>query len=173
MPTKIGHKNCLLLIILLLLSSCGFHLRGLAEIPDWLNNIAVVVDSGSRELEPLLDEQLKSYHVNVFASKAKAQYWLVIENDSFQKQITNVSASTTPRQYLLLYTVTFSLTKNSGETLLSSNTVSVTRQFTLNNDRILGSDYEEMTFKREMEREASNLIISRLSAAHQNTNYAH
>ena len=155
MPTKIGHKNGLLLIILLLLSSCGFHLRGLAEIPDWLNNIAVVVDSGSRELEPLLDEQLKSYHVNVFASKAKAQYWLVIENDFFQKQITNVSASTTPRQYLLL------------------NTVSVTRQFTLNNDRILGSDYEEMTFKREMEREASSLIISRLSAAHQNTNYAH
>ena len=166
-------NKSLLTIALLLLSSCGFHLRGLADIPDWLNNIAIIVDNGNRELEPLLNAQLQSYHVRVSPSKTKAQYWLVIENDSFQKQITNVSASTTPRQYLLLYTVQFSLIKNKGETILSNNTVSVNRQFTLNNDRILGSDYEEITFKREMERDAVSLILSRVSTAHQGVNYAH
>ena len=161
------------IIALLLLSSCGFHLRGVAEIPNWLNNIAIVVENGSRELEPLLTEQLQSYRVNLSTSKTNAQYWLIIENDSFQKQITNVSASTTPRQYILIYSIQFSLIKNKGDALLSSNTVSVTRQFTLNNNRILGSDYEEMTFKREMEREAVGLIISRISAAKLNTHYAH
>ncbi|OGV51261.1 MAG: hypothetical protein A3F46_03590 [Legionellales bacterium RIFCSPHIGHO2_12_FULL_42_9] len=163
----------LLIIAFLLLSSCGFHLRGLAEIPDWLNNIAIVVENGNRELEPLLNAELESYHVKVSSSKTKAPYWLIIENDSLQKQITNISASTTPRQYLLIYTVQFSLIKNKGETLLSSNTVTVNRQFTLNNDRILGSDYEEMIFKREMERDAVSLILSRLGTAQQNTNYAH
>ena len=78
------------IIALLLLSSCGFHLRGVAEIPNWLNNIAIVVENGSRELEPLLTEQLQSYRVNLSTSKTNAQYWLIIENDSFQKQITNV-----------------------------------------------------------------------------------
>ena len=163
----------LLVIALFFLSSCGFHLRGWAEIPNWLDNIAIIVEQGSRELEPLLTAQLKTYHVKIAASKAMARYWLVIENDSLQKQITNVSASTTPRQYLLLYTVQFSLIKNKGETLLSNNKVTVTRQFTLNNNLILGSDYEEMTFKREMEREAMNLLLSRLGSAQQITNNAH
>ena len=166
-------QKFLLMIALLFLSSCGFHLRGFVDIPDWLNNIAIILESGSRELEPLLKAQLESYHVKVSPSQTKAPYWLVIESDSFQKQITNISASTTPRQYLLIYTVQFSLIKNKGETILSSNTVAVNRQFTLNNNRILGSDYEEMTFKREMERNAVSLILSRLATAQQNTNYAH
>lgn len=154
-------------ISVLLLTACGFKLRGIAEIPAWLNQVAIVMENASRNLEPLLQDQLTAYHVSVSPTKTQAHYWLVIEKDNFQKQITNISASTTPRQYLLLYSVQFSLLKNNGVALLQSNTVSVTRQFTLNNDRILGSDYEEMTFKQEMERDAASLIISRISAAKQ------
>ena len=90
---------------------------------------------------------------------------MIIEKDSLTKQITNVSASTTPRQYILLYSVQFSLQKKNGLTVLPSSTIVISRQFTLNNDRILGSDYEEMTFKREMIREAASQIINRLSTA--------
>ena len=79
--------------------------------------------------------------------------------------MTNVSASQTPRQYLLLYSVQFTLISSGGVTIMPSTHIIITRQFTLNNDRILGSNYEEMTFKREMEREAAAQIISRLSTA--------
>ena len=164
------HKRAILGVVLLCLSGCGFHLRGLdrtREIPAWLNNIAIVLENASRDLEPLLKDQLHAYHVVVSPTKVKAQYWLTIEKDTFSKQLTNVSASTTPRQYLLFYTVQFTLEKSNGLTVLPSNTITINRQFTLNNDRILGSDYEEMAFKREMEREAARQIISRLSAAHQ------
>ena len=150
---------------LLLLSSCGFHLRGFTEVPSWLTQVAITLNTPNRDLEPMLEEQLKAYHVRLASSPTNALYILTIERDNLERQITNVSASTTPRQYLLIYSVQFSLLDNRGVVVVPSTTISVTRQFTLNNNRILGSNYEEMTFKKEMEREAAGQIINRISVA--------
>ena len=158
-------RQCFGYIILLCLSGCGFHLRGFADVPHWLNHIAIIVQTENRHLEPLLTEQLQAYKIIVTPPNAKPAYRLVIEKDALQKQMTNVSASQTPRQYLLLYSVQFTLISSGGVTIMPSTHIIITRQFTLNNDRILGSNYEEMTFKREMEREAAAQIISRLSTA--------
>ncbi|MDX1836836.1 hypothetical protein DIZ81_04035 [Legionella taurinensis] len=156
-------KRLVLLSLVSLLAACGFKLRGVAEMPRWLNHVAVVIQDAHRDLGPLLKEQLEAYNIVVVPNPAEAQYLLIVERDHNQQQLTSVSASTTPRQYQLVYTVRFSLVKRKGPVMIRSTQVGVSRQLTVNNDRILGSDFEESTLYNEMRRDAVMQILIRLN----------
>lgn len=171
-------KGYLISVFSLLLSSCGFHLRGLNDIPPWLNNVAIVVQNAHRDLGPMLKTQLEAYKIRVMPNTTQADYLLVIESDGIQQQITGVAASTAPRQYLLIYDVQFTLVKVKGGIIVPSSQVFVTRQLTINNDRILGSNFEETQISYEMRRDAAIQIINRLGRASKNAsltpaNHAH
>lgn len=156
-------KRLIALLVISLLSGCGFKLRGMVDMPFWLNRVAIVVQQGHRDLIPLLKDQFQAYGRQVVSDPTQADYLLIIEKDSSQQQLTSVSASTTPRQYLLIYTVQFSLITRKSTPVISANTVVITRQLTVNNDRILGSDSEGMMIHSEMRREAAMQIINRIS----------
>lgn len=147
----------------LLLVSCGFHLRGFNEPPRWLNNVAIIIEDAHRDLGPILKDRLEAYKIVVNPNPAEADYLLIIKSDGIQQQMTNVGASTTPRQYLLIYVARFTLVKTKGGPVIPPTFVSVSRQLTVNNDRILGSNYEETQLSREMRREAALQIINRLT----------
>jgi LPS-assembly lipoprotein len=148
------------------LASCGFHLRGMVDMPPWLRAIAIINQSNNRQLQPWLAEQLQAYHIRVLPEPAMAQYWLIIEHDEMQEQIKSISSSTTPRQYQLIYTVFFKLQNIKGGEVIPTSQVLVTRQMTINSDRILGSTGEADLLKREMQHDAVIQIITRLSHAH-------
>lgn len=132
-------------------------------MPSWLNHVAVVIDDAHRDLGPLLKEQLEAYHIVVVPDPTQADYLLIVEGDHNTQQLTSVSASTTPRQYQLFYTVRFRLVKNKGPVIIPSTQLGVSRQLTVNNDRILGSDFEESTLYHEMRRDAVMQMIIRLN----------
>ena len=132
-------------------------------MPRWLNHIAVIIDHAHRDLGPYLTDDLESYNLIVDSSPEKAQYWLVIEQDNLQERIDSVSSSTTPRQYELTYTVQFKLMHAKGAEIFSSTQISVTRQATINSDRILGSTQEEALLIDEMRHEAAIQIMNQVS----------
>ena len=80
-----------------------------------------------------------------------------------QQTISSVSSSTTPRQYQLIYTVHFKLQQANGEEVIPTAYIVVTRQITINSNRILGSNDEEEHSKSEMRQDAVIQIINRLS----------
>ncbi len=161
---QLSSAGCLLL---LLLTSCGFHLRGMCNMPRWLNNTSIIVQNANRDLGPLLSDQLKTWNIQVCPDAATASYWLIIEEDHFQQQISSISSSTTPRQYQLIYTVKFKLQQAKGKDIIPDSQVVVSRQITINSDRILGSSNEEEHTKNDLRRDAVNQIIERLSRAHE------
>lgn len=159
-------KPILILFLCLALSGCGFHLRGNLDLPSWLNNIAVVLENAHRDLAHNIVESLKSYDINVPTDPGLAQYWLIIEQDNLQQNISSVSSSTTSRQYELTYSVRFKLVKAHGKEMIPSTTIAITRQTTVNNNRILGSNQEEELLLHEMRRDAATQIMNRVSRYH-------
>ena len=157
---KIIHS--FLLVSILMISGCGFHLRGTHTNLPWLNSVAII-NNANRYLNPLISEELKDNDVQVTDNLAKAKYWLIIDSDNFEQQILSISSSTTPRQYQLIYTVRFKLQKTNGEEIIPPSQVNITRVVTINSNRILGSNDEEDHFKKEMINEAVIQILYRLS----------
>ncbi len=131
-------------------------------MPKWLNNVAITIQDAHRDLGPIIKSQLEAYNIHVNPNAALADYLLILESDAIQQQTTNIGASTTPRQYLLIYVAQFSLVKK-GVVVIPSTNVSVSRQLTVNNNRILGSNFEEMQLTKEMRRDAAMQIINHLS----------
>ncbi|EHL29163.1 hypothetical protein LDG_8882 [Legionella drancourtii LLAP12] len=150
-------------MLTLLLSACGFHLRGMINIPTWLNNIAIIVKNDDKQLSSILNAQLEGYKIQVNPDPALAKYWLIINQVLIQQQIISVGASTNPRQYTLILTIEFMLQTRKGTIIKTPKTVSVTRQLTINNDRILGSSDEENILLGEMKQDAVIQIINQLS----------
>lgn len=150
-------------IAALCLSACDFHLRGMVDIPTWLDNVSIISKGDNKELVDLLQSQLDGYHVKVNEDPAQAKYWIVINYVTLTQQIISIGASTNPRQYQLIMTVDFLLTTREGQIIKPPRKVFITRQFTVNNDRILGSNEEETLLVGEMRQDAVIQIINRLS----------
>ena len=168
-------KRCLLFIALSLLASCGFTLRGSVSNIQWLSPLLIVSEAltpSTQDIIPLLTDHFETNHVIVIGEATKARYILTIEKASFERVIMSVSASTTPRQYELIYTLQYSLTPVKGTPLITSHTISVMRQYTMNNDRILGSDFEEATIQKEMQKDAAIQLLMRIGRQNLHVNQA-
>ena len=152
-----------LLVVTLLLSGCGFHLRGMVGESSWLKNVIVVNNSVGHDLETALNSLLQSYNIELAHHARHANFLILLEFDEFAKQITNVSASTAPRQYQITYTVQFNVSTQNAKIIVPTTKIVITRYLTINNDRILGSISEEAKFKNEMQREAALQIIEKIS----------
>lgn len=153
------------LILLLSLSSCGFHLRGSVDMPQWLQAITVINQGGASALPQIITQQLRAYPIEICPTPEKQCYQLIVISDSFQQQISSVSSSTTPRQYQLIYALHFTLLTPEGREVIKPSTISIVRLITMNNDRILGSNYEEDQFKQEMRQDAVLRLLNRISHA--------
>lgn len=151
------------LVLALLLSACGFHLRGVVDIPKWLNNVAVISEEADKQFTPMLRSNLESYKIRVNPEPMDATYWIIIKKINLAQNIVSIGASTNPRQYQLILTVYFMLQTRKGEVLKPERQVTVYRQLTVNNDRILGSNQEEALLINEMRQDAVIQIINRLS----------
>ena len=117
----------------------------------------------NKDLADLLEAQLDGYKIEVVDDPSQAKYWLVINSSAVRQQIISIGASTNPRQYQLIMTTNFSLKNREGEIIKAPRDVFVSRQFTSNNDRILGSNDEEATLTHEMLQDTVVQIINRLS----------
>ncbi|KTD43209.1 LPS assembly lipoprotein LptE [Legionella quateirensis] len=151
------------LLLVLLLSACGFHLRGVIDIPEWLNNVSIISRDGDKDLISKMKTQLEGYKIDVNPDPANAKYWLIINKSNVHQQIISIGASTNPRQYQLIMTTLFSLQTPKGQIIKAPKQVMVTRQLTVNNNRILGSNEEETILLNEMHQDTVIQILNRIS----------
>lgn len=158
-------KQSLSLLIILLLCACGFHLRGQPYLlttgkqPSLCPIAVLMPQQEDVELMALLPQQLQAQQLETTPSLKQACHLLIIDEAYFHTEIKSIAASTVPRQYLLTYKLAFHFSHQNGTLLLPKRTLQVSRPFTANNNRVLGSDFEQSVIKNEMRQEAIQQII--------------
>ncbi|MGL5741703.1 MAG: LPS assembly lipoprotein LptE [Legionella sp.] len=150
------------LVLIFLLSACGFHLRGISNVPSWLSNVALLSENNDKQFIAILESRLEGTKVQINDDPFKADYWLIVNEVNLQQQMISVGASTNPRQYTLTLTVAFVLKTRKGQVVYPPSKINIYRQLTLNNDRILGSKDEETILIGEMKQDAVTQILYRL-----------
>ena len=157
-------RSILIGIIFTCVTGCGFHLRGQLDLPTWLEQIEVVNQHVHRDLNLAVKNVLQSNITHQVALASSEQKWLILEKDTLVQHVSSISSGTTARQYQLIYTVQFRVEAAQQKITYESQTVTVTRQLTVNSERILGSSDEQQTLENEMRQEAAWLILDRLRA---------
>jgi len=85
-----------------------------------------------------------------------------IHKDEITRKILSVSASNTPREYEVTYTVEFSVDGTAGE-ILSTQKVSLTRDYSFDETKLLAKQNEEAILLDGMARELVAIVMRRLA----------
>ncbi len=155
----------LLLAVLLLTSSCGFHLRGSQAVTTTAINGIAISDAAAAGVGNEVRTLLQTLGSTIITNADEAEYNLYLTDQLLNKSVLSVSAVTGKvEQYQLTLTVRMTVTNADQEDLLSSQQIRVTRDYAFNDAAVLGSVSEQRVLEQEMLRQAASQIVRRLNA---------
>jgi LPS-assembly lipoprotein len=158
--TGLSSISIIVLIITLMLSSCGFQLRGKAELSFKNLHIQGSKLSISKDLKRSLDIN----GIKVVDNVESADMLLEMLGERNEKRILSLSGDGLVREFELNYSASFR-TRAPADPLWSKvQTVQSRRDFSYNDNALLGKADEEARLNADMHNDAIREILRRLSA---------
>lgn len=157
-------RRVLLVVLILALVGCGWHLRGSAPGTASLEGMVVVVDTriGQGELIRELRRTLAATGADVRDSGDGPR--LVIESESRDRQQLSVAAGGATEEYQLRYRVRWSIRDGDGDTLAGPDTFEQIREYRFDRTAVLGSEEREEALLEELRRDVAFLLTERVQA---------
>jgi LPS-assembly lipoprotein len=151
------------LVLVLLLSACGFHLRGAAN---YTFSTIFVNAGGSPPIGTALRHALTDTgSAKVVEDPKAAQVIIDIPQVVDDKQVLSLSQSGAVREYELVKRVSFRLHDADGNDWLPAGEVVVRRSYTFNETEVLARDAQEQRLLREMQQDIVQQLVRRFEAA--------
>jgi len=149
----------------LLLAGCGFHPVGsTGTLPPAMKVTYVRSGEPYGHLENLLRRAIVARGLKVTQNRDEASAELDILDTQLKRRVLAVNSRGQPLEYDLHYTVRFELVDASGKTLLRPRSIDLDRHLAYNVNIELGSTRRQQQLERDMQREATRLIMMRLEA---------
>ena len=155
----------LTLTLVATLAACGFHLRGQLELPAAMAATFIEVNGVNADLVKRLRGSLMSNGAAVTTDRAEATAILRLVNDSYDRRVLSVGGGRKVRELELHYAVQFELVELGGDRLVMPKTVELFRDYTYDEDDILGKQGEEANIREDMIREAGDRVLRIIQAA--------
>lgn len=150
-----------MLASVLLVSACGFHLRGMSEFP-----FKTIFLNGSEATQFgfALRRSLRLQQNTKLVSDAKdADVILDILSERPEKVILSLTVQGFVREYTLNTYLTFQVRNNQGKIFLPPTTITVNRTISYNENVVLSKEVEEAALFKDMQGDLVQQIVRRLS----------
>jgi LPS-assembly lipoprotein len=145
-----------------LLSACGFHLRGQADLPF---QTLYIPGAGPLAVE-LKRNVAAASKARLVDSPGEAQAVLGFTEELREKIILSFSAAGRVSEYQLRYRVGFRVTDAKGaQVYLPTSEIQLTRDMAYSDAQVLAKEAEEALLYRDMQRDMVQQIMRRLVAA--------
>lgn len=156
-------RRWLPLLLILLLSACGFQLRGTYPLP--FDKLYIALPE-TAELHAQLKRSIAAgSNVRIVDTQKEAQATLIVMGDVAAKNILSLSASGRTREFELVRTFTFRLTDDKGGDWLPQSRIVLRRSISFSDDLVLSKEAEEILLWRDIQNDLVQQILRRLSAA--------
>jgi LPS-assembly lipoprotein len=151
----------LVLLCLFTLTACGFHLRGLTDMPF---KTIYIQKSGDSPLSKDLQRSLTGSGVQVVPTPENAEMLLDLMGENTDKRILSLGGSGKVKEYELIYRVVLRMRDASSETWGGPQTIEIRRDYSYSDTELLAKDYEESRLLSDMRAAAMHDIMRRLNA---------
>lgn len=159
-------KLSLVLLLVLLISACGFRLRGFIELPQDLQPLYISSQESANTLANTLARQLEQSGVAISQELSPSQLRLELEDfNSSQRQVMFGQREA----FELSLQITISARNSQGEDLLTKQVLKAYRQYAYhrNDDSLLARDSLRQELLHAMEDDLIRLITLRIQALEQ------
>jgi LPS-assembly lipoprotein len=148
----------------LLLSSCGFQLRGQAALP--FETIHII---GSPLVVVQLTRAVRAgTTTQVVANEKEADATLQILAEARDRAILSLSASGRVRELQIRYRLSYRVYDKEKKDLIAPSDILLRRDLTYSDTDVLGKEQEEALLYRDMQTDAVQQVVRRLQVAHMN-----
>ena len=154
--------NIILISALLILSSCGYSMRGSISIPSSIESVSVT-SNGYSELVNILNSSLVSSNIETSISKSDDIYGIVILSESFDRRQLSINVAGRVNEYELIYNVNFELRAPSKKSI--KDRIILYRDYSFDENNVMGNTDREGDIKKEMMSVVSKLIFNKLIAS--------
>ena len=154
-------------ILTLLLSACGFQLRGASSVslPPELRQMRVTMDGTG--FPPLLVEMRNALlalgHVWLTDDISVGVPVLHLHGESSAQQVLAIDSSGRISAYLINYRVDFSLSGADGKSLMPSRPVKLQREITFDRLNVIATEKQGDFLQNEMRRDVTQQILRQLA----------
>ena len=159
---KLSKQKIFILLMLFLLTACGFKLRGqISSLP--FKSLHISAPEGSTigmNLERVIGA---SSTTKVVATAAEAEATLEIISASSERVILSLSGGGRVRDFNLLYRVKFRLCDKQNIEIMPHTEITLTRILPFLDAQILAKEAEEQLLQKDMEADAIQQMLWRLS----------
>lgn len=157
-------KRITLLILISILSGCGFHLREQPQLPAELSKLYVGTKLNDPFLTSGIQQALLKAKVSLADNATAAPYSIEILQKQLDRQFINLSSNAQTRSYELTLRVQYQLQDHAGKALLPPQIVISQRPWLYNFNQVQGSASEGDTIIQEMYPDIAKQIVERLAA---------
>ena len=97
------------------------------------------------------------------ARAVEASATIDVTRDSVEQRVLSVSARNIPTEYLLVYTVTYSV-RDAHRELLAPQTISLSQDYSFSEQAVLAKEHEADVLRRQMARDLVAIAMRRIAS---------
>lgn len=160
---RISSQSFALLLATLLLSACGFHLRGQAGMP--FNTLYLDTVNSKTPFISELRRSLEASKVKLAPTAAQADVVLKVVFENSNKQILTLSGSGRVTEFRLIYSVSLRAYDHKQQDWIPAEEMALRRDYSYDDTKVLAKEAEETLLYQSMRSEMVQQIMRRLSHA--------
>lgn len=152
-----------LLCVVVMVTACGFHLRGSVDLPKNTDHLAIVDGETASEIATSLRIQLRRNGVEPLQNVDDARLVVDIQSEQFQRRVLTVSSAGQVQEFEITYLVNYSIiNKDDSSASLINQSLSLRRDLRFDPNAVLGKTSEEVRLREDMLNAAAEQILRRL-----------
>ena len=150
------------LSLFMLLSACGFQLRGYYVLPKNVDTIYITGNVSYAAMRQFRNSFERS-GVKVVSSPDRAGATLIIHEEKNDRRVLSVGSTAKVSEYEIIYSMEYSFRLGQQKNLIDHQLVVQRRDFSFNENEVLSKEREEQILRGEMQREAIANILRRIA----------
>ena len=154
-----------ILLVSVLLTSCGFQLRGTGGQALSVERVQVV--GSEPELMDELEDSLKSIGVDV-SDATDPEYVIDVAGESLSRRAVASSGNITVSEYEVQLRASFVITGQNGELILPATQLRAERVYSFDPNNFVSNNEEEALLIDEMRQDVAGQLLRRFSASLRN-----
>ena len=151
-------KKLIAILLLLVITSCGFHLRGMTEI----SFKTISLEGKELSLTKNLKKILNTNKVAIVSSTENPELRVELLSEESEKRILSLSGQGLVREFEIFYRVRYRIKASDSEIWSQENIIETRKDFTYSDSNLIGKEEEERQLNEAMRIEAITSLFNQI-----------
>ncbi|MFT4797155.1 MAG: LPS-assembly lipoprotein [Candidatus Azotimanducaceae bacterium] len=156
-------RSITIIFLVLILSGCGFQLRGTGGYALAAESVSIVADNNHSDFADELEDTLKSIGVEVNPIDTP-QYVIRLGSETTTRRPVASSGNITVSEYEVRLRAIFSISTAAGELLVPDTPLTAERIYSFDVSNFVSNSEEESILVEEMRQDLAGQLVRRFSA---------